>query len=186
VADDQDIIASSLGDPQAFEEIFDRHWTAVLRYAQQRVGHDAGEEVAARTFLIAFEQRQRFGSGHPSAKPWLFGITTNLIHRHRRQERIHFAALRRLPNSPAEVPDDVAGKLDAQAQSAVLAGALDKLDPQNRDAFLLMALAELTYPEISVALGIPEGTVASKVNRARAKLREVIGPEKAIDDVMGE
>jgi len=186
VAEDADIIAYSLENPAAFEEIFDRHWAAVLRYARQRTGSDMGEEIAARTFLVAFEQRGKFGQKHLSAKPWLFGIATNLIHRQRRQERSHLRALQRMPKPSLESPADSSAKLDAQAQRLLLVGALDRLDQRDRDTFLLSALADLSYPEIALALDVPVGTVRSRISRARARRRELIGPEVGIDDVIGE
>jgi RNA polymerase sigma-70 factor, ECF subfamily len=186
VADDRDIIASSLEAPEAFEEIFDRHWTAVLRYARQRTGPDIGEEIAARTFLVAFEQRGKFGEAFPSAKPWLLGIATNLIHRHRRQERAHLRALKRMLVLPPQAPTDDSAKVDALGHRALLSGALATLDHRERDTFLLFALADLSYPEIALALGVPAGTVKSRINRARTRLRELIPPEVAIEDVIGD
>jgi len=186
VVDDRDIIRSSLENPAEFEEIFDRHWATVLRYACQRTGTDAGEEIAARTFLIAFERRNKFGRGSPSAGPWLLGIATNLIRRHRRRERAYLKARRRILALPPERPTLDRPDLNKLSYRALLVQALMKLDARERDAFLLSALAGLSYPEISIALGIPIGTVRSRINRARSRLRELIGPEVAIEDVIGE
>ena len=79
----------------AFEAVFTRHYAAVHRYAQQRVGVDAADEIAAETFLQAFDNRRRFDAAQPSARPWLLGIATNLMRRRWRDERRQLAAYAR-------------------------------------------------------------------------------------------
>jgi RNA polymerase sigma factor (sigma-70 family) len=183
VAEDRDIIASSLARSEAFEAIFDRYWHVVLRYARQRVGFDVGEEIASRTFLVAFERRARFDSQRASAKPWLLGIATNLIGRHVRDEHAHFAALMRVPIEGLEHPFDDPVKFDALAQRPALVAGLIRLSAEDRNAFLLLALGDLSYPQIAEALGIPEGTVASRIHRAKGQLREGLESEVGIQDV---
>ena len=73
------MIAASLVDGQAFAPIFERHYEAIARYARQRVGEATGEDIAAKTFTIAFANRERFDTSVRSARPWLYGIAANLI-----------------------------------------------------------------------------------------------------------
>jgi RNA polymerase sigma factor (sigma-70 family) len=182
VLDDAEVLRRSIRSPEAFEEIFRRHHPALLRFARQRVGHDAGEEIAARTLVVAFERRASFDGRSPSARAWLFGIASNLIRHHVRDERVHLAALGRLPIDP-EVEDVAdAERLDAERRRPSLAAALSGLSDQERETFLLLVIADLTYPEIAAALDIPIGTVRSRIHRARQRLRERLAREEATQD----
>jgi RNA polymerase sigma-70 factor, ECF subfamily len=179
---DGEVIAASILEPSRFEEIFDRHYDTVRRYAQRRVGLDAGEELAAQTFLVGFAQRERFDATHASAKPWLMGIATNQIRHHLRSERTREAALPKLANA-----QEGQEALSIEATAAMLEAPkvlriLQEVPSQDREAFLLLAWADLSYAEIASALGIPVGTVRSKIHRVRTILRERLGVPEAIDD----
>jgi RNA polymerase sigma-70 factor, ECF subfamily len=82
-ADDATLIARSRAEPEAFAAIFDRHATGIHRYAARRLGPGPAEDVVGETFLVAFRRRDRYDPAHPNAAPWLFGIATNMISRHR-------------------------------------------------------------------------------------------------------
>jgi RNA polymerase sigma-70 factor, ECF subfamily len=179
--EDAAVIRASLDDPARFEVIFDRHYERIRRYAQRRLGRDAGEDVAAQTFVIAFSSRARFDPSYGSAGPWLIGIAANLARRHARSERIRWRALRR---TPLEVP---AGEvdpttLDAQRARGAIVQALQILSEADRETFLLHVLGELTYQEVAIVLGVPLGTVRSRIHRARRHLREQMSPQKATGD----
>jgi RNA polymerase sigma factor (sigma-70 family) len=186
VLDDAELIERSVGDPDLFEEVFERHFDAILRYARQRVGHDTGEEIAARTMVIAFDRRAAFDARFRSARPWLFGIATNLIRHHIRDERVHLAALARLPLDPDEGVDDALERIDAQRQRPLLLRALMELPAAERETFVLAALSGLTYAEVATALGVAEGTVGSRVHRARRSLREAMHRLEATTDRAGD
>jgi len=170
-------IRASLRDPEQFAIIYDRYSAALHRYAGRRVGSADAEDVVAATFLAAFRARPRYDFARPDARPWIFGILTKEISRRRRTEQARFRAMAR---SYADGPavghaDQVAADVSAQATRRALAGALARLAPAERDVLLLIAWGELTYAEIAEALGIPVGTVRSRLNRARRKLREALG-----------
>jgi RNA polymerase sigma factor (sigma-70 family) len=186
VLDDAEIFRRSVADPEVFEVIFERHHDALLRYCRQRVGHHVGEEIAARTLVIALERRATYDGRNPSARGWLYGIATNLIRHHLRDERVHLLALGRLPIDPdvADVADP--DRLDAELERPALTEALADLSPGDREAFLLAVVADLTYPEIAAAMDIPIGTVRSRINRARTKLRERMTARAAISDTDGD
>jgi RNA polymerase sigma factor (sigma-70 family) len=177
---DAEVIARSGEDPSAFREIFVRYHSSVLGYARRRVGWEVGEEVAAQTFLEAFTHRSRFDMRFDSAKPWLMGIATNLIRHHLRDERTHIAALLKVPKELPPDPVDDPTALDAARLGPALARALLSLNDQDRETFLLVALAELTYRETATAQNVPIGTIRSRVSRARTTLREHLGEEMAI------
>jgi len=182
VSTDAEIFRRSIRDPDAFREIFERHAAAVLAYARKRIGPTAGEEVLAQTFLIAFERRARFDPSYASARPWLFGIATNIIRHHLREERKHLTVVAKISGEPAVEPVDDVTRVDAQRVKPQLIAALLTLSNDDRDTFLLLALGELTYEEAAAALGIPIGTVRSRMHRARTRLREQVRARTTIPE----
>lgn len=182
---DGEIIQRSIRDPDAFREIFERHAPILLAYTRKRLGANAGDEILAQTFLVAFERRARFDPAYTSARPWLFGIASNIIRHHLRDEREHLTALGKFGlEVPAESAENVA-RLDAERVRPQLIAALLTLSDDDRDTFLLVALGQLTYEETAVALGIPVGTVRSRMHRSRARLREQVRPRTAIHEGTG-
>ena len=179
---DAEIIQRSIRDPDAFREIFERHASTVHAYARKRIGMTAGEEILAETFLTAFEKRARFDLSYESARPWLLGIATNIIHHHLREEREHLTALGKMFREQPEEPVDDVARLDAQRMKPRLIAALLALSDDDRETFLLLALGQLTYEEVASALRIPIGTVRSRIHRARIHLRERVPGRTAIRD----
>jgi RNA polymerase sigma-70 factor (ECF subfamily) len=164
---DADHLARSLSEPTAFRLIFDRHFGAVHKYLHRRVGRDLADELAAETFALAFAQRERCRASG-SALPWLYGIATNVLHRHRRAERRQLRAYSRSGVDRWVADEDEANsRVDSSALDARLAGALAAMRPGERDALLLYALADLGYNEIALALDVPVGTVRTWLHRAR-------------------
>ncbi|MDP9299933.1 MAG: RNA polymerase sigma factor [Actinomycetota bacterium] len=173
-ATDAELIHRSLEDPEKFREIFERHYDAVRRFAQRIVGRETGEEIAAQTFLIAFERRANYDLGYLSARSWLFGIAYNVARHHLRGERSQHDLLARVPR-PREATDPIEIEtLDAARLAPILRKALSELRQEQRSPFLLVALGELTYQETADVLAIPVGSVRSRIHRARATLRELL------------
>ena len=174
---DAAVIKASWHEPERFAEIFHRYFTEIHRYIARRLGADVADDLAAETFLTAFRKRSRFDASRGAVRPWLYGIATNLIGTHRRAEKRFYGALAR--TRVEDVTDDhgdrVARQVSAGRHSGELATALAALSAGDRDVLLLVALADLGYGEVAQALGIPEGTVGSRLNRARKKLREALG-----------
>lgn len=167
VPSDADCLASSLSEPTAFALIFDRHFGAIHRYLHRRAGRDLADELAAETFALAFERRASCRASD-SVLPWLYGIATNLLHRHRRVERRQLDAYARSGvNEWVAYQDDAAARVGNSSHGAQLARALAAMPPRERDALLLYALADLSYDEISLALDVPIGTVGTWLHRAR-------------------
>lgn len=167
---DADAIRSSRRDPRAFVAVFDRHFDAVYAYAQRRVGPELAEEVAAETFMRAFDRRRTFDVSRADARPWLLGIAANLLRRHWRTERRRLEAYGR---AAAAAPSDS----HPPGARADLAAALAELSEGDRAAILLFAWADLSYAEIAAALDVPIGTVRSRIARARRRLRERLGSD---------
>lgn len=175
---DAQALASSFDDPECFSVVVDRHFRAIFGYLARRVGREEADDLAAETFATAFKSRRNYDLGKPSALPWLYGIATNLLRRHRRSERRRLVAYAR--SRPTSVDQDeadrVVERLDANSELAKLALALAEIHADNRDALHLVALAGLSFEDAATALGVPVGTVHSRVARARSRLRDLLVP----------
>lgn len=170
------VIERSIGEPGCFAIVFDRHAAAIYRFIARRLGSDVADDLVSEVFLIAFQRRGGYDQAQADARPWLYGIATNLIGRRRREEVRFLRAIARTDFSlPVEsVEDRVAERVDAQAVSSQLAAALASLPGLHRDTLMLVA-SGLSHHEAAQALGVPAGTVASRLARARRKLRAALG-----------
>lgn len=165
---DGDLIAASLTEPELFAGVFDRHYTSIAGFLRRRLDRSLADELAAEAFTRAFDGRSRYDLAWTDARPWLFGIAAKLISEHRRSEERRLRAFARAAApAPGDEFDEVDARVDASAASAGLASALASLPAGDRDVLLLHAWAELSYQQISDALGIPVGTVRSRLHRAR-------------------
>ena len=171
---DAEAIAASRDDPRAFAVVFERHFDAIFRYLRRRVGAARAEELAAETFVQALAGRHRYDTAHADARPWLYGIAVNILRRHYRDEERALRAYARSGADPLIADEPSLDGLDAIAMGPAVAAALAELPPIEREALLLYAWAELGYGEIATALGIPVGTVRSRLSRARTRVRELL------------
>jgi RNA polymerase sigma factor (sigma-70 family) len=184
--DDAAVIAESRRVPDRFGVVFDRHAVAIHGYIARRLGPDTADDLVAEAFLVAFRKRADYDLGQPSARPWLYGIATRLISRHRRDEVRFFRAIAKTGIDPAAghggdpVADEGIRHADAHALRARLALALAALSKADRDALLLVTDG-LRYEEAARALGIPPGTLSSRVARARRKVQEALGGVGDVD-----
>jgi RNA polymerase sigma-70 factor (ECF subfamily) len=180
---DADLIERSLRQPGCFGEIFDRHSGEILRYAYARLGPDLAEDATAETFLAAFRARARYDPARAEVRPWLYGIAARVIGKHRRAERQHQRMLQRgviggaadAGRTAEDFADRCAERIAAEQLRPRIAAAVSRLSSQDRELLLLIAWAELTYDEAAQALGIPVGTVRSRLSRIRAKIRAALG-----------
>ena len=180
VLSDTECVARSLSEPNAFELIFERHFGSVHRYLHRRAGRDLADELAAETFVLAFERRASCRASG-SVLPWLYGIATNVLRRRWRVERRQLRAYGRSGvDKWAVYEDDTAARGDGSVLDARLARALTALRPREREVLLLYALAELSYEEIAFALDIPVGTVRTGLHRARLNARGVLAAEPEV------
>ena len=176
---DAALIAASLDQPGRFGPLFDRHATVLHRYLVRRIGPDDADTLVGEVFRIAFEKRHTYDLTRPLARPWLYGIATNLLARHRRREARRYHAMARLAAQrvPAvELDDRVSDVFDAAGRWERVAAAVADLPEPERDALILHVWEGLSYEEVAGALDIPVGTVRSRLNRARGRLRELAAP----------
>ncbi|SPL89222.1 RNA polymerase ECF-subfamily sigma factor [[Actinomadura] parvosata subsp. kistnae] len=172
---DSELIRRSEQVPELFAELFDRHAAALRRYVARRLGDSLADDVVSDAFLTAFRRRRHYDTGHPDARPWLYGIAAKLIQRHRRVEVRLYRALAR--TGVDELTEPYADRIDDRvaAEQAGLAAALADLPAADREVLLLVAWADMTYEDVARALSIPVGTVRSRLHRARARTRRALG-----------
>jgi len=183
---DAQLIEQARQTPEQFTAIFDRHYRNIYAYVARRLGPDLAEDVASETFLTAFDRRHGYDPARGDARPWLYGIASNLVARHVRAESRRYRALARAggqEHGTADGPADaVAGRLDAAAVRGRLAEALRRLPEPVRAVLLLVAWAGLNQQETAEALGIPAGTARSRLHRARLEMRQALGAEIEMDE----
>jgi RNA polymerase sigma factor (sigma-70 family) len=171
------------GQPEAFSELFDECARLVYGHALRMTGNwSVAEEIVSLTFLEAWRLR---GTVRPDddgpLRPWVLGIAVNVTRNVARAARRHQAAMSRLPRAP-DVPDfadDVAGRLDDEARLTVAREALAQLRRGEREVVALCVWDGLGYAEAAQALGVPVGTVRSRLSRARRKLRAATAAKAA-------
>jgi RNA polymerase sigma factor (sigma-70 family) len=173
---DAEVIGGSLGEPEAFGLIYDRHAATLLRFLGRRAGAKVAEGLVGELFRIAFERRKTFDASRASALPWLYGIGSNLLLKHRRGEARRLRASARIAAGLEADGRASAAALDARVLFSRVADAIEALPDGEREALLLFAWEELSYQSVAEALELPIGTVRSRLNRARAHLRELIKP----------
>jgi RNA polymerase sigma factor (sigma-70 family) len=172
---DADLIESSWADPEAFAGIFDRHFPAVYRFCVRRVDLSTAEELAGETFLRAFSARRRYDLSHENDRPWLFGVARNVLREHFRRARREDTANRR--SVATELPesfDPVVLADGAREDVRSIALALPTLPGDEVETLLLFVWDGLSYEECARALGVPIGTVRSRLSRVRRRLQEVL------------
>ncbi len=173
------MLARSLATPEAFGALFDRHAGTVLRYLARRVGANDADGLLGEVFRIAFERRRSFDVARASVRPWLYGIATNLLLKHRRSEGRALRAWARVAATrerPADSEERSIALADARALLPKVIDALEAIPDGERDALLLFVWEEQSYEDIAAALAVPVGTVRSRLNRARQRLRELATP----------
>jgi len=178
-SDDED--RPELGGPDAvrvFGTLYDRHARGLYRYLARRVGVVA-DDLVAETFLVALQNRHNYVPARGTARAWLYGIATNLLRGHFRDEMRALRTAARMGGEARQEDDPldtlVPERVDAVDQARRLAAALAKIDPGNRDALLLSSWAGMNAGEVAEALEIPVSTVRTRLHRGRKQLRAELG-----------
>lgn len=169
--------SAGISDQRSFERCFEELFPVVHRYLARRVGTALADDLAAETFATAYRRRKDYQPQRSSVRSWIYGIATNLLRNQWRAEQ-HLLYLDARLSADAELRQDLdlsEDRLTASWIAPKLAGALSELIAERRDVFLLHVWADLSTREIGDALGIPDGTVRSRLSRARAELRERLG-----------
>lgn len=174
---DSEAIGRSVGEPAAFVLVYDRHAPTIHRYAARRLGSQVADDVMSETFLVAFERRETYDVTVPDARPWLLGIATRIMQKHARLEARAWKGM--VAELAASISPDLieqtSARVDAERATRRLASALRALSPVDRDTLLLYAWGDLDYSGVARSLDVPIGTVRSRLNRARRRLRAAVG-----------
>lgn len=161
------------GDRDAFGSLYDAYARAVYNHGLRLTGDwSLAEDVMSETFLAAWRTRASLNPEGGSLGPWLLGIATHKARNATRRLRRQRLFLSRRPAPPAvtDFADESAGRIDDARRLAVVRDALGGLRSQDRDVLVLCVWSGLTYQECAQALGIPLGTVRSRLARARRRL----------------
>lgn len=174
-ADAESPVNDRIETSRTFEAAFESHFGAIHRFLARRVGSALADDLAAETFVVAFRKRGSFDPSLGEMRPWLFGIATNLLRTHWREEQHLLALEARIAGEPSSPPADSDDEAFARWVAPYLARALGLLSQDHRNVLLLNAWADLSGEEIAFALGVPAGTVRSRLSRSRAELRDYLG-----------
>jgi RNA polymerase sigma-70 factor (ECF subfamily) len=176
------------GDPAGFGVLFDRHARRVYNHCFRRTASWAdAEELTSAVFLEAWRRRDEVRQIDDSALPWLLGVANNLVRNHRRALGRHRAAVVRLagPGAEPDPAEDVAGRLADEERMREVLDRVERLPRRHQEVLALCAWSGLTYPEAAAALGVPVGTVRSRLARARARLAAMDGNRQLSADTDG-
>ena len=181
------------GDGDAFGALYDRHARAVYNFCFRRTANWAqAEDAVSEVFLVAWRRRRevRLMTGSGESLPWLLGVAVNVLRNGARSGRRGAAAMSRLDAGASEpdFSDDLVGRLADQEEMRRVLKVVERLAPQEQDVLALCAWAGLSYEGAAVALGVPMGTVRSRLSRARDHLREQLaagGHESSDERVVG-
>jgi RNA polymerase sigma-70 factor (ECF subfamily) len=170
------------GEEHAFGELFDRHSRTVYNYCFRRTADwSAAEDLTSVVFLETWRRRGQVRLTADSLLPWLYGVATNVLHNHRRSLRRHRAAMQRVRALPVAPNDEraAAAKLDAEREMRAVLESIQNLSRADQEILVLCVWEGLGYAEAAAALGIPIGTVRSRLARARERLRNDTEPHRA-------
>ena len=183
VTDERLVAQLHAGSSEALGELFDRHADRIYTYCFRRTASWAvAEDATSTVFLEAWRSRERavvVDDAAQTALPWLYGIATNVCRNLTRSQRRHAAALGRLPRPP-HVPDhadEAVDRVDSERTMARIAASMADLSDRDREVIALVVWSGLSYEEAAVALGVPVGTVRSRLSRARARLGASLNTE---------
>jgi RNA polymerase sigma-70 factor (ECF subfamily) len=159
-------------------KLFDQHAAALLRFFMRRTfDHQIALDLVGETYAVALESRGRFrGRTLHEARPWLYGIATNLVNDYFRSGQIERRAMDRLKLEVADPDDNDIARIDELAGISELrqavAIAVTELPPDHRQALELRIIHQRDYDEVARTLGVSEQTARARVSRALKKLRE--------------
>jgi RNA polymerase sigma factor (sigma-70 family) len=183
-ASDQDLWshAANEGAGEAFGELFERHADRVYAHCFSRTGSwSTAEDLTSVVFLEAWRRRNEVRFSGDSALPWLLGVANNATRNAQRSLRRHNLLLAKLPppGEEADIAADAATRVDQERLAQHLLCAMGRLRQAEQEVLALCDWAGLSYAEAAVAMGVPEGTVRSRLFRARQHLRDLADDSQA-------
>jgi RNA polymerase sigma factor (sigma-70 family) len=169
------------GDSTAFGEIFERHAKAVYNHLFRRISDwSQAEDLTSAVFLHAWRRRSTVVLDRESVLPWLLGVANQVLRNQRRATRRSRAVVARVVpagETACDHADAVAAAVDDERQMAELRRALAALPRHEREVIELCVWSGLDQQAAAVALGVPVGTVKSRMHRARLRLAASLGTQ---------
>lgn len=178
VGDGQPAPAASERD--RFSELYEQHCHAVYNHCFRRIGSwSLAEEMTAVTFRTAWRRRASMPADAGDVLPWLLAVANNMLRNTRRAQRRYAAALARIeePEAVADPAETVAARVDAERQMAAALRILGLLPARERAVIELCVGSGLTSTQAAAALGIPAGTVKSRLSRGLSRLRRELAAQ---------
>jgi RNA polymerase sigma factor (sigma-70 family) len=167
---------------EAFGELFERHADRVYAHCFSRTGSwSMAEDLTSAVFLEAWRRRGEVRFSGESVLPWLLGVANNATRNAQRTLRRHSLLLAKLP-PPGEESDialEAAARVDQERLVQHILAIAHQLRKAEREILALCDWNGLSYAEAAVALGVPEGTVRSRLFRARQRLRSLLDSENS-------
>ena len=165
------------GDPQAFDEYYEMFAGLIYNLTLRQCGDaEMARDLSQEVLLRVYRSLGRF-KGQSTLKTWTYRVCINLCRSKLGRRRLPILPLERDDGSLRDVPDDTPGP-EARAISSArrerLAATLPQLDLAFREAVVLRDLEDLSYQEIAEVLGVPIGTVRSRIARGREQLRQLM------------
>lgn len=174
------------GDAEAFGALFERHSQAVFAYCLRRTGSWAvAEDLVSVVFMETWRKRTAI-TLEGSLLPWLYGVALGVTRNHHRSRSRYRAALDRVPRPAADDDhaEDVARRVDAETRTRAVIAELAKLPAKDREVLEMSAWSDLSQAQIAQVLGIPIGTVKSRLARAQRTLRGAPGLKRHCEEAL--
>ncbi|MBL9021368.1 MAG: RNA polymerase sigma factor [Myxococcales bacterium] len=174
--------SAASGTRASFEALYDEHVDRIYRSLRRfGVAESSLDDAVQEVFVTAYRRLDAF-EGRSSLSTWLCGIALHVARSHRRHARRH-------PETPTEDPSVLDGPSEGSLERTIedaeavriLAGLLDELDDDKREAFVLSELEQLSAPEIAASLGINVNTAYARIRAARAAFEQAVSRHRARD-----
>lgn len=183
--DDESLWARAHDSPTAFGELYERHADSVYNHCFRRTGSwSIAQDLTSTVFLDAWRRRREVRLVGDSILPWLLAVANNAIRNSARSRRRYLRLLERLPaeDKVADHSEDAVARIDSERRMQRVLVAFGHLTAAEQDVLSLCGWAGLSYEDAAAALGIPVGTVRSRLSRSREKLGHLSSSGASIAD----
>ncbi len=189
MADDPQLVARCLGgEDAAWEELLRVHNRKIYNLCYRFTGRPSeAEDLTQEVFIKVFQTLTTYDAVQGSFSTWLNRVARNhLVDHYRRTHKERLTSSIEdetggLEDKPSAEEHPIA-RVESRERHEILQAALNRLSPDMREAVVLRDFQDLDYDEIAEVLGVPEGTVKSRINRGRLELAKVI---KRMEGVKG-
>ncbi len=168
------------GENRAWEEVLRLHTRRVYNLCYRFTGRSSeAEDLTQEVFIKIFQTLRTFDAAQGTFSNWLSRVARNHLvdhYRRSRKDRVTSSLddeIGHLEEKPSAGVEPLA-RVEARERREMLQAALDRLSPDMREAVILRDFQDLDYDEIAQVLGVPEGTVKSRINRGRLELARVL------------